>query len=103
MHPDRKIAYRRISAAALLHSETILRRWLPAGRREGAEWVSLNPTRGDRRPGSFKINIATGRWSEFAAKQSGGDLISLAAYLHRLSQSEAALRVAEMIGVDAYE
>jgi len=33
----------------------------------------------------------------------GGDLISLAAYLFRISQRDAALRVAEMIGIDPYE
>jgi len=100
---SRRIAFRRIAGAALDHADTITRRWLPAGRREGAEWVSLNPTRNDRRAGSFKVNLETGAWSDFATGDSGGDLISLAAYLFRIRQSEAALRVADMLGISRYE
>jgi hypothetical protein len=99
----RRIAFRRIAEAALGHADTIVRRWLPDGRREGAEWVAINPTRNDRRKGSFKVNIATGRWSDFATDDRGGDLISLASYLHRMSQAEAAVRVAAMLGIEPYE
>lgn len=101
-HP-RRIAFARISAAALDASETILTRWLPDGRREGAEWVARNPTRGDHHLGSFKVNIRTGRWGDFAAGASGGDLIALAAYLFSLSQKDAAARCAEMLGMDLHE
>ena len=31
------------------------------------EYVALNPTRADKRAGSFKINLQTGRWADFAA------------------------------------
>jgi hypothetical protein len=99
----RRIAFGRIAEAALGHGDTIVRRWLPDGRREGAEWVAINPTRDDRRKGSFKINIRTGRWSDFATNDRGGDLISLASYLHRMSQAAAAVRVAAMLGIDPYE
>jgi hypothetical protein len=44
-------------------------------------YVALNPTRNDRRPGSFKINIRMGRWCDFAAGDQGGDPVSLVAYL----------------------
>ena len=44
-------------------------------------YVALNPTRNDRRPGSFKINIRTGRWCDFATGDRGGDPVSLVAYL----------------------
>ena len=100
---SRRIAFRRIADAALVHAETIARRWLPDGRREGAEWLALNPTRNDRRAGSFKVNLETGAWSDFATGDSGGDLISLAAYLFRIRQTEAALRVADMLGISRYE
>lgn len=80
-----------------------MRRWLPDGRREGDEWVAINPTRRDHRKGSFKVNTTTGRWSDFATGEAGGDLISLAAYLYRRKQSEAAVKVAEAIGIDPYE
>jgi hypothetical protein len=58
------------------------------------------PTRADRRPGSFKINLHTGRWADFATDQRGRDVISLAAHLHGLSQLEAARNLAEMLDLD---
>jgi hypothetical protein len=99
----RKIAFRRIADAALGRADAIVRRWLPDGRREGPEWVSKNPTRDDRRRGSFKVNVVTGKWGDFATSDRGADLVSLAAYLFKLSQAEAALKVADMIGVEPYD
>ena len=98
-----KIAFGRIADAAAARADLIVVRWLPDGRREGHEWIALNPTRGDHRKGSFKVNLRSGRWSDFATGERGGDLISLAAYLHRLTQAEAAKRLAEMVGIDPYE
>lgn len=103
MSRRRSIAYRRVGEAALLYADIILRRWLPDGRREGREWVSCNPIRADRRAGSFKVNTATGRWGDFATGATGGDLISLGAYLFGLTQSEAALQVAQMLAINPYE
>jgi hypothetical protein len=103
MSVQRRIAFRRIAEAALARADAVARRWLPDGRRHGAEFVSRNPTRADRKRGSFKLNLRTGKWGDFATGDRGGDLVSLAAYLFKLSQADAALRVAEMIGVDPYE
>ena len=94
-----RIDFEGISAAALKCSEPIVQRWLPAGRRSGREWVAINPRRADKRTGSFKVNLATGRWSDFATGDAGGDLISLAAYLFSISQGEAARRLAGMLGL----
>jgi hypothetical protein len=99
----RRIAFRRIADAALARADVIARRWLPDGRREGAEWASRNPTRDDRARGSFKINLHTGRWADFATGDRGGDLVSLAAFLFHLSQVEAALKVADMLGVNPHD
>jgi hypothetical protein len=99
----RRIAFRRIADAATQRAETIVQRWLPDGKREGTEWVALNPTRSDSRKGSFKVNLKSGKWGDFATGDRGGDLISLAAYIHHLDQAEAARRIAEMVGIDAYE
>lgn len=97
-----RLDFPRIASAATSHAETICRRWLPDGRTDGREWVACNPKRSDRRPGSFKINLATGRWGDFALGETGGDLISLAAYLFDLSQRDAALKLSEMLGVNPY-
>lgn len=99
----RRIAFRRIADAALALAPEIVGRWLPDGRREGAEWVAKNPTRADHRPGSFKVNLRTGRWGDFATGDKGGDLVALAAFVFHLDMGEAARRVAEMVGVDPYE
>jgi hypothetical protein len=102
-HDNRKIAFRRIAEASLGASTELASRWLPDGRREGAEWVATNPTRADMRRGSFKVNLNTGRWSDFAIDASGGDLISLAAYLFHLKQGHAAIKIADALGINAYE
>ncbi len=96
-----RIDFRKVSSAATARAETIVRRWLPDGRREGPEWVAHNPRRNDRRVGSFKVNLRTGAWGDFATGEKGGDLVSLAAYLFDLTQAEAAKRVADMLGIDA--
>jgi hypothetical protein len=102
---QRRIAFQRVGASALNNAHVVVPRWLPGGRREGAEWVAINPTRNDKRQGSFKVNLRTGRWGDFAigGEARGGDLISLASYLFDLSQADAAMRIAEMLGIDPYE
>ena len=55
--------------------------------------------RSDRRPGSFSVNTRTGRWADFATGDRGGDVVSLAAYLHGLRQAEAARKLADMLGL----
>src|SRR6185312_16801737 len=55
-----------IGAAALRSLPQLASEWLPDGRQEGAEWVARNPRRTDRRPGSFKVNLSTGKWADFA-------------------------------------
>lgn len=102
MKRNGRIAFSRIADAALGHAEAIVGRWLPDGRREGSEWVARNPRRSDGRPGSFKVNIRTGKWSDFATGDGGRDLIALAAYLHGLDMPDAARGVAEMVGVSPY-
>ena len=96
---ETKIDFKNINNAALPSLPAIVSRWLPGGKREGYEWVSLNPRRADRNRGSFKVNLQTGKWSDFATGDSGGDPVSLAAYLHNLKQVEAAISLAEMLGV----
>jgi hypothetical protein len=95
-----RIDFARVNAAERGALPALCARWLPDGRREGREWVARNPTRADRRPGSFKVNLSTGCWADFATGDSGGDPISLAAYLHNLTQAEAARRLAAMLGID---
>ena len=94
------IDFDRVNASALPLLPTLVDRWLPGGRREGREWVARNPRRADRSPGSFRVNMQSGKWDDFATGDAGGNPVSLAAFLFDLSQSEAARRLAEMIGVN---
>ncbi|GAB4069574.1 hypothetical protein KHC28_15220 [Ancylobacter sonchi] len=93
------IDFARINAAALPALPALLSRWLPNGRREGQEWVALNPRRADRAAGSFRVNMRSGKWADFATGDKGGDVVSLAAYLAGTGQAEAAHKLADMLGV----
>ncbi|WP_046868214.1 hypothetical protein [Microvirga massiliensis] len=95
----RHIDFNRVNRAALEALPYLLGRWLPDGRALGQEWTARNPTRVDRRPGSFRINLRSGRWADFATGDTGGDPVSLAAYLFNLSQAEAASRLVGMLGI----
>lgn len=90
--------FSRVHEQAMPFLPAILRRMLPQGRVDGHEYVALNPRRTDSAFGSFKINLLTGKWADFAVNASGGDVTSLVAYVLCLSQSDAAKAVLRMIG-----
>ncbi len=94
------IDFAEINRAALAAFPAVLARILPGGKRIGKEITALNPRRADRHLGSFQINIETGKWADFATRDGGGDPISLVAYVENVSQSDAALRLAQMLGVE---
>ncbi len=99
---ERRIDFDGINRAALANARDILRRWLPDGRVDGHEYVARNPRRADRRHGSFKVNLQTGKWGDFATGDYGGDLVSLAAYLAGVGQGEAARQLADMLGIPCH-
>ena len=101
MNTPGPINFEAVNQAALARLDEILHRWLPDGHVVGGEYVARNPTRADRRPGSFKINVYTGRWVDFATGSRGGDPVSLAAYLAGCGQAEAARELAAMLGMTA--
>ena len=82
----------RINRAALSALPALVARWLPDGKRVGREWVSRNPRRSDRKAGSFRVNLNTGKWADFATDDRGGDPISLAAFLAGTGQRVATCR-----------
>lgn len=97
-----RIDFGRVNEAALSRAAAVVRGLLPQGRMEGHEYVARNPLRPDKRLGSFKVNISTGRWADFATGDGGGDLVSLAAFVSGLPQREAAIRLAESMGVSPW-
>ncbi len=92
-----------INRAALASLPALLRRWLPDGRLVGREYTARNPRRADRRPGSFRINVNSGRWADFATGDKGGDVVSLAAYLSGTGQAVAARALGDMLGVRGHD
>ena len=99
----RRLDFRAINRAGLASLPALLHRWLPDGWLIGHEYTALNPTRVDRRPGSFRINVDSGKWADFATGDKGGDIVSLAAYLSGTGQGEAARALADMLGVRGHD
>ena len=100
MHSSpRSVFFHAVNLACRARFTSLLAAWLPDGRQVGQEWVALNPTRSDRRAGSFKINIGTGRWADFATGDKGGDPVSLYAYLNGMGQSDAARALSQEWGL----
>ena len=95
-----RIDFEAVNSAALFDLPSLVRRWLPDGRTEGREYVARNPRRADKKAGSFKINLHSGKWCDFATGDAGGDVVSLAAYLSGTGQAEAARNLSEMLGID---
>jgi hypothetical protein len=93
------IDFQSINDAAMSALPVLLHRWLPDGKRRGAEWVARNPTRNDRTPGSFSVNLRTGKWADFAAGDRGGDVVGLYAYLRGIRPGVAARELAQLLQV----
>ncbi|MGQ0618302.1 MAG: DUF3987 domain-containing protein [Panacagrimonas sp.] len=96
-----RIPFDTVASHALASADAVLSRWLPDGKRQGREYVARNPTRADRKAGSFKVNTHTGEWADFATGECGGDLVSLVAMLNGSNQGEAAREVAEFLNLSA--
>lgn len=97
--PNHLLDFQALQQQMLPQLTTIIPQLLPDGRIRGCEYIARNPKRSDRRLGSFKVNIRTGRWCDFATGDAGGDIISLCAYLQGLSQHKAALHLIEKLGL----
>lgn len=91
--------FNKIKAAALASIESVLSKYCPNGKRQGYEYLALNPTRADSKAGSFSINLNTGAWADFATEDKGGDLIALVAYIDGIKQGEAAKRLSQFLGM----
>ena len=91
--------YKALAASALASIDRVVGRWLPDGKRDGAEYVARNPTRNDQQKGSFSVNLASGVWADFATGDKGGDLISLVAYIEGTKNGPAADMLADFLGL----
>jgi len=94
-----RLDFERVNRAALASLPAIVTRLLPEGKAIAGEWMARNPRRNDRSPGSFKINMRSGKWCDFASGDKGGDPVSLVAYLENVSQGKAARLLAHMLRI----
>jgi len=98
--PADDIDFKAIADAALVSADSLIKSWLPLGHKSGFEWKSVNPTRSDNNEGSFSVNMANGKWGDFASDDKGGDLVSLCAYLFHGGDQLAGVRdVASQLGI----
>ena len=74
----------------------ILRQLVGEGKIEGNDYVALNPRRNDKHRGSFRVDIATGRFYDFATGDRGGSVIDLAAFVYNCGIVEAAQRLEDL-------
>lgn len=99
-----KSDYARINAAALGCLDRIVQHFCPGGKLNGREYLPLNPRRADSTPGSFSINLDSGKWADFAEDASGGDAVSLVSYLLGAAhQSEGLRALAAFLAMPAVE
>jgi putative DNA primase/helicase len=99
-----------INKQAQLRALAILPLFTVDGRQEGNEWVSRNPNRDDKHPGSFKFSLLNGGWKDFAntdtakpedmkptpkkaKKAAGFGLVSFVAFVRNTGLSAAAALV----------
>jgi putative DNA primase/helicase len=76
----------------------VLKSLVPGGMVEGSDYIPLNPNRNDRKIGSFRINIATGRFNDFAINGcSGGSIIDLVAFVYGCDIVTAADKLSKLL------
>jgi DNA primase len=96
-----RVNFELVRQRALACYPTLVSRWLNEGAQRGIWWLGArNPTRNDRKAGSFVVNLQRGWWKDYATDDKGSDPISLLAYLEGLNQLEAAKLLAAELGLD---
>jgi hypothetical protein len=87
-----------VNHAALTRLPSLLVEWFPAGRLNGREF-EIGDIQGHAGR-SFKVNVDTGRWADFAGDVKGGDPVSLYAAFRGLTQGDAASELGRIVGVE---
>ena len=74
----------------------ILKRLVGNGKIEGGDFVALNPKRNDSKLGSFRIDIQTGRFHDFATGDRGGSILDLASFVYDCDLLTAAQKLQQL-------
>jgi len=96
------IDFNKVRDESIAQIDSLVSNWLQ-GKRNGHEFQATNPTRNDKKTGSFNINLDTGVWDDFADASIDpklkADPIGLYAYLNNLSWTDAARELAIQFGL----
>lgn len=90
------IKFEALNAALLRMAPALVEAWLPGGEVRGLEYVVHSIWRSEKTP-SLCVRLEgkrAGSWGDFGGTERGNDLLSLYAAIHRVSQGEAAVRLA---------
>lgn len=90
---------KQVAAAALAQFDDTMQILGLVGKRQGKEYLPLNPNRADHAPGSFSISTESGAWMDGATDDKGRDLVSLAAYVWQMKQTDAGRQLAKHFGI----
>lgn len=99
----KQINFTGLSQAILPKAQYLIGQLGLQGKLVGNEFSAINPRRQDKHLGSFRINIKTGKWADFATSDKGGDLVSLYAYIKKIDQKAAAIELCQQYGINLYE
>ena len=91
------IDFDKINAAALSAYPGILYSWLPGGKIHGREYVCGSVAGGAG--SSMSVNIASGKWADFASDAKGGDPVSLYAAIRSIDQGTAGRELTDIFGL----
>jgi len=84
---NNKLDFKTLASHLLGEARTFVPGLLPGGKLIGNEWTCADKTGNSGT--SMKVNIQSGKWSDFATGEAGGDLISLYAYVKGMKNGEA--------------
>ena len=73
-----------------------LKKLVGNGKIEGGDYVALNPRRSDKKSGSFRIDIASGKFHDFATGDSGSSIIDLTAFVYDCDLLTAAQKLQQL-------
>jgi hypothetical protein len=92
---NKRVDFAAINETACVNGRSLIQELIPGGKFESLdEYIVRSPKPSDKPPGFFSINCRNGKWRDFAAKEGGGDFVSLVGYLRCCSESDAALELA---------
>jgi putative DNA primase/helicase len=97
------IRFEALNDALLARIETLVPAWLPGGAMKGTEYFVHSFWRSEKTP-SLSVcmrGARVGKWQDHGGEHKGGDLISLYAAIHGLTNGAAAVQLARELGLES--